>query len=163
MSRTLSGLFLVGALNKPKKEEKDESGKSPDHRGAIRENPGKIGKVPKRIKRTKKEGQVQIGKHPRLKHPRLAALGANRTGEPRPLEWTRVDAFVDTSVDAFVGRSWELSWGVLELIGRREKNPHPQDKIQHVDFTKDTRPLYYKTPPCAFYHKNVRSKAVFGP
>ena len=23
--------------------------------------------------------------------------------------------------------------------------------------TKDTRPLYYKTPPCAFYHKNVRS------
>ena len=31
------------------------------------------------------------------------------------------------------------------------------------DFTKDPWPLYYKTPPCAFYHKNVRSKAVFGP
>ena len=41
--------------------------------------------------------------------------------------------------------------------------PHPQDKIQHLDFTKDPRLLYYKTPPCAFYHKNVRSKAVFGP
>ena len=29
-----------------------------------------------------------------------------------------------------------------------------------VDFTTDPRPLYYKTPPCVFYHKNVRSKAV---
>ena len=46
---------------------------------------------------------------------------------------------------------------------RREKTPHPQDKIQHLDFTKDWRPLCYKTLPCAFYHKNVRSKAVFGP
>ena len=46
---------------------------------------------------------------------------------------------------------------------KKGKDPHPQDKIQHLDFTKDTRPLYYKTPPCAFYHKNVRSKAVFGP
>ena len=32
-----------------------------------------------------------------------------------------------------------------------------------IFFTKHPRPLYYKTPPCAFYHKNVRSKAVFGP
>ena len=46
---------------------------------------------------------------------------------------------------------------------KKEKDPHPQDKIQHLDFTKDPRPLYYKTPPCAFYHKNVCSKAVFGP
>ena len=43
------------------------------------------------------------------------------------------------------------------------KDPHPQDKIQHLVFTKDPRPLYYKTPPCVFYHKNVCSKAVFGP
>ena len=71
MSRTLSGLFLVGALNRPRKR-----------KGTNRENPrtlpeqiGKIpGKVPKGQKRTKKEGQVQIGKPPRLKHPRLAAL-----------------------------------------------------------------------------------------
>ena len=42
--------------------------------------------------------------------------------------------------------------------------PFPtQDKIQHLDFTKDPRPLYYKTPACLFYHKKVRSKAVFGP
>ena len=46
---------------------------------------------------------------------------------------------------------------------KKGKDPHPQDKIQHLDFTKDPRPLYYKTPPCVFYHKNVRSKAVFGP
>ena len=50
-------------------------------------------------------------------------------------------------------------------LGRREisKDPHPQDKIQHLDLTKDPRPLYYKTPPCVVYHKNVRSKAVFCP
>ena len=46
---------------------------------------------------------------------------------------------------------------------KKGKDPHPQDKIQHLDLTKAPRPLYYKTPPCAFYHKNVRSKAVFGP
>ena len=37
---------------------------------------------------------------------------------------------------------------------RKGKDPHPQDKIQHLDFTKYPRPLYYKTPPCAFYHKS---------
>ena len=72
VSRTLSGLFLVGALNRLGKRKRTN-----------RENPrtipvqiGKIpGKVPKGQKRTKKEGQVQIGKPPpRLKHPRLAAL-----------------------------------------------------------------------------------------
>ena len=46
---------------------------------------------------------------------------------------------------------------------KKGKDPHPQDKIQHLDFTKDPRPRYYKTPPSVFYHKNVRSKAVFGP
>ena len=46
---------------------------------------------------------------------------------------------------------------------KKGKDPHPQDKIQHLDFTKDPRPLYYKTPPYVFYHKNVCSKAVFGP
>ena len=74
VSRTLSGLFLVGALNRPRKR-----------KGTNRENPRtipeQIGKIPEKSgksqqgqKRTKKEGQVQIGKHPRLKPPRLAAL-----------------------------------------------------------------------------------------
>ena len=68
---------------------------------------------------------------------------------------------------------WPLSAGPFcnpLRLGRKEKTPpkkgkdtHPQDKIQHLGFAKDPRPLYYKTPPCAFYHKNVRSKAVFGP
>ena len=71
VSRTLSGLFLVGALNRPRKRKRDKSGKSPDHPRANQENPRKTGKVPKR---TKKEGRVQIGKHPRLKPPCLAAL-----------------------------------------------------------------------------------------
>ena len=48
-------------------------------------------------------------------------------------------------------------------VWKKGKDPHPQDEIQHLDFTKDPRPLYYKTPPCVLYHKNVCSKAVFGP
>ena len=52
---------------------------------------------------------------------------------------------------------------LIIFLGRREKTPHPQDKSQHLDSIKDPRPLYYKTPPCVFYHKNLRSKAVFGP
>ena len=75
VSRTLSGLFLVGALNRPRKRKRTNWEKSPDHPRANRENPGKIGKVPKKDKtRTKKEGQVQIRNPLRLKHPRLAAL-----------------------------------------------------------------------------------------
>ena len=42
MSRTLSGLFLVGALNRPRKRKRDELGKSPDHPGANWENPRKM-------------------------------------------------------------------------------------------------------------------------
>ena len=53
-----------------------------------------------------------------------------------------------------------FGFGILLQEGKR---PPPPDKIQHLDFTKDPRPLYYKTPPCAFYHENVCSKAVFSP
>ena len=49
------------------------------------------------------------------------------------------------------------------LLEEGKRPPTPQDEIQHLVFTKDPRPLYYKTPPCAFYHKFVRSKAGFGP
>ena len=72
-SRTLSGLFNVGALNRPrerKRTNRENPGPSPSKSG----NSRKIGKVPKR---TKKEGQVQIGKPPCLKPPRLAALDPN--------------------------------------------------------------------------------------
>ena len=31
-------------------------------------------------------------------------------------------------------------------VGRREKTPTPQDKIQHLDFTKDPRPLLLQDP-----------------
>ena len=74
VSRTLSGLFLVGALNRPRKR----NGTNRENPRTIPEQIGKIpeksGKSQKGQKRTKKEGQVQIGKHPRLKHPHLAAL-----------------------------------------------------------------------------------------
>ena len=71
VSRTLSGLFLVGALNRPRKRKRTNR----ENPRTIPEQIGEIpGKVPKGQKRTKKEGQVQIGKPPRLKHPRLVAL-----------------------------------------------------------------------------------------
>ena len=61
----------MGALNRPRKRK----GTNRENPRTIPEQIGKIpGKVPKGQKRTKKEGQVQIGKPPRLKPPRLAAL-----------------------------------------------------------------------------------------
>ena len=80
VSRTLSGLFLVGALNRPGKRKRTNR----ENPRTIPEQIGKIpGKVPKGQKRTKKEGQVQIGKPPRLKHPRLAALEGLELGAPK--------------------------------------------------------------------------------
>ena len=50
VSRTLWGLFLVGALDRPRKRK----GTNRENPRANRENPGKIGKVPKRTKKDKK-------------------------------------------------------------------------------------------------------------
>ena len=74
VSRTLSGLFLVGALNRPRKRKRtnrENPRTIPEQIGKI---PEKSGKSQKGQKRKKKEGHVQIGKPPRLKPPRLAAL-----------------------------------------------------------------------------------------
>ena len=61
-----------------------------------------------------------------------------------------------------------LMWS--RKIWKKGKDPHPQDKIQHLDFTKEPRPLYYKTPPCVFTTKmsvvrpfSVLSKDEIGP
>ena len=69
VSRTLSGLFLVGALNRPRKRKgtnRENPRTIPEQIGKI---PEKSGKSQKGQKRTKREGQVQIGKNPRLKPP----------------------------------------------------------------------------------------------
>ena len=74
VSRTLSGLFLVGALTRPRKRKRTNRENPriiPEQIGKI---PEKSGKSQKGQKRTNKEGQVQIGKPPRLKPPRLVAL-----------------------------------------------------------------------------------------
>ena len=55
MSRTLSGLFLVGAVNRPR------TGNSPKSPRTNRENPGKIGKGQKRTKKDQK-GQKRTKK-----------------------------------------------------------------------------------------------------
>ena len=54
---------------------------------------------------------------------------------------------------------------------KKGKDPHPQDKIQHLDFTKDPWPLYYTRPlPVYFTTKmsvvrsfSVLSKDEIGP
>ena len=74
VSPTLSGLFLVGALNRPRERKRTNRAKSPDHPRANRENPRKIGKVPKRTKKDKKGRTSPDRETPRLKPPRLAAL-----------------------------------------------------------------------------------------
>ena len=69
-----SGLFLVGALDRPRKRKgtnRENPRTIPEQIGKI---PEKSGKSQKGQKGTKKEGQVQIGKRPRSKPPRLAAL-----------------------------------------------------------------------------------------
>ena len=71
MSRTLSGLFLVGALNRPRKR-----------KGTNRENPQtiseQIGKIPaksgKSQKGQKRKDKSRSGNPPVLNPPRLAAL-----------------------------------------------------------------------------------------
>ena len=58
---TLSGLFLVGAVNRQRKRKRTNRENPRRVPGQIGKIPGKSGKVPKR---TKKEGRVQIGKPP---------------------------------------------------------------------------------------------------
>ena len=85
VSRTLSGLFLVAALNRLRKRKatnRENPRTIPAQLGKIPEKSGKSQKGQKKDKKRtkkdkkgqKKEGQVQIGKPPRLKPPRLAAL-----------------------------------------------------------------------------------------
>ena len=62
-------MLLIGL-----EREKGRIGKIPGVPEQIRKIPERSGKSQKGQKRTKKEGQVQIGKPPRLKPPRLAAL-----------------------------------------------------------------------------------------
>ena len=97
MSRTLSGLFLVGALNRPRKRKatnRENPRIVPEQIGKIPETSGKSQKGQKRTKKkekkkkkrgkkeqkkrkkrkegqkgTKKEGQVQIGKNPPFETP----------------------------------------------------------------------------------------------
>ena len=65
VSRTLAGLFLVGALSRPRKRKRtnrENPRTIPEQIGEIPEKSGKSQKGHK--KNTKKEGQVQIGKPP---------------------------------------------------------------------------------------------------
>ena len=74
MSRTLLGLFLVGAHNKPRKRKRtnQENPRTiPEQIGKI---PEKSGKSQKGRKRTKRKDKVQIGKPPRLNPSPLAPL-----------------------------------------------------------------------------------------
>ena len=80
VSRTFSGLFLVGALNRPRKRKRTHRENTPDHPRANRESPRKTGKVPKRTKKDKK-GRTSPDREPppfeTPPPPRLAALETN--------------------------------------------------------------------------------------
>ena len=71
VSQTLSGLFLVGAVNRPRKRKRANQ-KNP------RRVPGQIGKIPENQESPKKDkkGRTSPDREnpPRLKPPRLAAL-----------------------------------------------------------------------------------------
>ena len=57
VSRTLSGLFLVGALNRPRKRKgtnREDPQTIPEQRGTIPENSGKSQKGQKRTRKDKK-------------------------------------------------------------------------------------------------------------
>ena len=82
VSQTLSGLFLIGAVNRPTKRKRTNR----DNPRTNRENPGKIGKVPKRTK----GGTSQIGKLPCLKPARLPALVESKTSVPASLKFRKI-------------------------------------------------------------------------
>ena len=71
VSRTLSGLFFVGAVDRSRKRKRT-------NRENPRRVPEQIGKIPEKStkspKKDKKEGQVQIRKPPLLKPPRFSGL-----------------------------------------------------------------------------------------
>ena len=95
VSRTLSGLFLVGALNRLRKRKRTNRENPWTIPAQIGKIPEKSGKSQKGQKRTKKEGQVQIGKPPRLNPPRLAALDwqfATRIGAIRGYGFAQIDS-----------------------------------------------------------------------
>ena len=71
MSRTLSGLFLVGALNRPRKRKRDESGKSPEQ---IRKIPEKSGKSQKGQKGQKRKDKSRSGNPPPVETPPFSEI-----------------------------------------------------------------------------------------
>ena len=82
MSRTLSGLFLVGALNRPRKRKGTNRENPPDHPQGIRGNPGKIGKVPKRTKKDKKGRTSPDRETPSFDTPPFSGPQALRKSHP---------------------------------------------------------------------------------
>ena len=75
MSQTLSGLFLIGAVNRPRKRKSTNRENPQRVPGQIRKSPKKIGKVPKKDKKgQKRRDKSRSGNPPRLNPPRLAAL-----------------------------------------------------------------------------------------
>ena len=84
VSRTLSGLFLVGDFNRPRKRKgtnrenprtiPEEIGKIPEKSGKSQKRTKKDKKGQKRTKKDKKGQKSPDRETPRLKPPRLAAL-----------------------------------------------------------------------------------------
>ena len=95
-----------------------------------------------------------------VSEPPFWQLSASIASDSGPLG---AQAFLYTETWRWTAEGAALSQYGSVFNWKKGQDPHPKDKIQHLDSTEDPRPLYYKTPPCVFYHENVCSKAVFGP
>ena len=133
VSRTFSGLFLVGALNRPRKRKRTNRENPRKNPRANRENPRKAGKGQRR---TKKEGQVQIGKPPRLKHPRLAALENPRVRIRLRIR-NRIAATTVHSGAFFSGPNPQNLWKEEDQTPlRNSKEHHARKKTRKSDMKK---------------------------
>ena len=160
MSRTLSGLFLVGALNRPRKRKRTNRENPRRVPEQIREKSRKNRESPKKDKkgqkRTKKEGQVQIGKPPPFETPPFSgpwnpwdSLSLSLSPSPsnrkvqRPLRSTF--------------NLWRPAWATRPEIS--EKNKVAQ-KYLKVDF-KGILKVGQKVSPEEGFPFEVKSKSYF--
>ena len=116
------GTVLVGALNRPRKRKRtnrENPRTIPEKNGKIPEKSGKDQKGPKRTKKDKKEGQVQIGNPSRLQPPRLAALenSEQNSGKTRGENSMKIRGTFVLSVKCFVRAQcvWVCGGGGLWL------------------------------------------------
>ena len=131
------GLFLLGAVNRLRKRKRTNRENPRTIPGQIGKIPEKSGKSPKGKKnRTKKEGQVQIGKPPHLNPPRLAPL------ESYPSKVLKVWGFVMERVRPTRARTAKRAVGVARTAQRMPSTwNHRKPRIRLLVIKKQHYPV----------------------